>query len=236
MNRLSTRFGTAALVLLAAAASQTRADFMNWTYTSTPNVTGISVGATSPDGGASVSLTNFNNGAGAATIPVVAYVTSTSSTNPITFGPSTNLPPTYNLALTITDGTTHDSGTLNFTGTLAGDLTATSSSVSNSLTPVTSNSLTLDGHTYTVSIPTVTLNDPTKPQSNIMANVTVTDANNPPPPPPPPPPNNGGGGGNVHTAPEPASLMLGSLGFSCFGLGCWWKRLRRRPQQPAEVA
>ena len=52
MNRLSARFGTALLVLLAAAASQTRADYLNWTYTANPNVPGISVGATDPNGGA----------------------------------------------------------------------------------------------------------------------------------------------------------------------------------------
>jgi hypothetical protein len=234
MNHLLTRFGTALLVLLAVAASQIRADYLNWTYTSNPNVAGISVGDHSATGGASVTLTNFNTPqAGAASIPVVAYLTATNSTTPVTFGPSTNLPPTYNLALTITDKSTGDSGMLNFTGKLAGALTATSSSVVASFTPLTSDSLTLDGHTYTVTIPSVTLAAPTSPQQNIMANVSVTNASsggNPP----------GGGTPPVTTGtPEPTSLVLGSLGFSWFGLGCWWKRrsaLRRRPEQPAEVA
>jgi hypothetical protein len=106
-------------------------------------------------------------------------------------------------------------------------LTATTSTVVDSFTPVTSNSLTLDGHTYTVKIPSVTLAAPTSPQENVMASVSVTNAlpgGTPPPPPLPPPhpltqpPSNG--------TPEPTSLLLGSLGFSCFGAGCWWKRRR----------
>jgi hypothetical protein len=223
MKRLSARFGTALVVMLAVAASQVQAEYLNWTYTANPNVAGISVGNNSPKGGAAVTLTNFNTPqAGAASIPVIAYVTSTSSTTPVTFGPSTNLPPTYNLALTITDKSTGDSAKLNFTGSLVGSLTATSSSVVASFKPVTSDSVTLDGHTYTVTIPTVTLAAPTSPQQDIMANVSVTGASTTPP---------GGGGGSsqppTQSTPEPASLLLGSLGFSCFGLGCWWKR--RRP-------
>ncbi|HTU17319.1 MAG TPA: hypothetical protein VMG10_04595 [Gemmataceae bacterium] len=232
MKRLSAPFGIALIVLLAAAASQARADYLNWTYTSTPSVVGVTVGAGSPSGGATVSLTNFNNAAGATSIPVIAYVTSTSVAAP---GVSFNGSSSYNLALTITDGTTHDSGTLNFTGTITGSLSATSSSLVNTLTPVTTNSLTLDGHTYTVSIPNADLLSPNSPQTNIMATVSVSDASqggNPSPqggstPPP------------VQSAPEPTSLVLGSLGFSCFGFGCWWKRrfaLRRRPEQQAEGA
>lgn len=223
MNRLSAPFGTTLFVLLAAAASQARADYLNWTYTSNPNVAGVSVGATSPGGGGSVTLTDFSAAQpGATSIPVIAYVTQTASTAPITFGSSTNTPSTYSLAVTFTDDTTHDSGTLNFTGSIAGSLTATSSSLVNTLTPVTSNSLTLDGYKYTLTIPSVTLAPPTSPQQNIMATVAVA------------PVNSGGGGIGVPIgAPEPASLVLGSLGFSCFGLGCWWKRRSQRLVQAA---
>jgi hypothetical protein len=216
MRRLSAFFGTPLFVVLAAAASSAQADYLNWTYTGIPNVPGIAVNAKSPTGGATVTLTDFNNPhAGAASIPVIAYVTSTAATTPVVFGPSSNSPATYNLALTITDGKTHDSGTLNFTGSIAGSLTATTSSLVNTLTPVSSKSLTLDGHTYTVTIPSVTLAAPTSPQQNIMATVSVSNASS------------GGGtqtGGGTPDAPEPTSLLLGGLGFSCFGLGCWWKR------------
>jgi hypothetical protein len=216
MKRLSALLGTTLLLMLAAAASQARADYLNWTYTSSPNVAGVSVGATSAGGGASVTLTDFNTAQpGATSIPVIAYVTSTSANTPITFGPGVNTPSTYSLALTITDSRTHDSGTLNFTGSLVGSLSATTSSVVNTLTPIGSNTLTLDGNKYTVNIPSATLASPTSPQQNILASVSVTSATSGGPPP-------------VTGVPEPASLLLGSLGFSCFGVGCWWKRRSAR--------
>lgn len=216
MKRLSALFGTVLLLLLAAVP--VRADYLNWTYTANPNVPGISVGSASPSGGASVTLTNFNDPQpGAASIPVVAYVTSTSNTTPIGFNSSA-----FNLALTFSDNTTHDSGTLNFSGSLTGSLSSTTSSVIASFAPVTSNSLTLDGHTYTVTIPSVTLAAPTSPQKDIMANVSVANASSggggvttPPPPPP-----------QVSSTPEPAGLLLGSLGLSCLGVRFWWKRRR----------
>jgi len=211
MKHLSVLFGTALLVLLAAAASQVRAD-LSWTYTASPNVPGIAVNNSSPTGGASVSLVDYNKSQpGGASIPVIAYVTATSNTTPVIFGPSSDSPTTFNLALKITDSN-GDSGTLNFTGSLAGALTATTSSVVASFAPVTSNSISFDGQTYTVSIAPQTLAPPTSPQQNIMASVSVT--------------NGSGSGGTSHGTPEPTSLLLGSLGFSCFGVGCWWKRRR----------
>src|SRR5262249_42899598 len=227
MQRLSSHNLTAVIVLLAAAASQARADFMNWTYTSTPNTPGVAVNAQSPSGGATVQLTDFNNGSAGASIPVIAYTTKTSPTNPITFDPSTAK---YSLALTFTDGTTHDSGTLTFSGAIGGTLSATKSTLVNTLSPASS-SLTLDGHVYTVSIPSTALEAPTSSQQNIAANVTVTDAStgNPPPPPPrsrPPPPTTARGG-VARGARGPTSLVRGGRGGSWPGAGCWWNRPRR---------
>jgi hypothetical protein len=212
MKRFAAIFGTALLVLPATAAGQVRADYLNWTYSSTLNVAGVSVDAGS-NGGASVTLTDVAK-AGTGSIPVIAYETQTSSTTPIDFNNST-----YNLALKITDGN-NASGTLNFTGSLNGALTATTSSVVASFAPVTSNSITFDGHTYTVSIPSLTLAAPTSPQQDIMASVSVANASGgggPPPPPPPPPP---------HGTPEPTSLLLAGLGLSWLGAERWWKRRR----------
>ena len=60
------------LIALAVLCGNTaRADYLNWTYTSNPNVPGISAGALSPNGGALVTLTNFSTPqAGALSIPV----------------------------------------------------------------------------------------------------------------------------------------------------------------------
>lgn len=214
------------LIALALLCGNTvKADYLNWTYTSNPNVPGISAGATSPNGGATVTLTNFSTSqAGAASIPVIAYVTATSSTTPVNFGPSTNSPSTYSLALSITDGAKHDSGTLNFTGSLAGPLTATTSGVVNTLTPVSSNSLTLDGHKYTVTIPSVTLASPTSPQQNILASVSVSNATGPSVVVP----------RAVHpfvtpttSTPEPGSIILACLGISLMGASGVRRSLRR---------
>jgi hypothetical protein len=230
MNRLSVFCGKALLVLLAVAASPVQADYLNWTYTADPNVPGVSVGNTSPSGGASVTLTDFNHPQpGATSIPVIAYVTSSALTTPISFGSSGSTSSMYSLALTITDSTTHDSGTLMFNGSLSGSLSAATSSVVNTMTPVTSKSLTLDGHTYTVTIPTVTLAAPTSPQQDIMANVSVTTAstgggNNGGSNPGGGTPQGGNTGGQGNGTPEPSCLLLGSLGFSLLGVRCLWKR------------
>ncbi len=217
MKSLSARLLTTAIALLAIAAGHARADYLNWSYTSTPSVPGVSVGAQSASGGATVQLTDYTNAAGGTSIPIIAYVTSTGLTTPIAFNPQTS---TYALALKITDNATHDTGTLNFNGSIGGNLSATASSLLNMLTSA-SPSLTLDGHIYTVNIPSVTLAPPTSPQQNILATVSISNVT-------------GGGTGDPHgpsSTPEPTSLVLGGLGFSLFGIGGWWKR-RRHLAQP----
>jgi hypothetical protein len=224
MKHLSARLLTALTALLAATAGLARADYMNWSYSSDSSVPGITVDAKAPSGGAAVQLTDYTKQAGASSIPVLAYVTSTSLTTPINFPQGS----TYGLTLTITDNATHDSGTLTFTGTIAGALSATSSSLTNSFTSSTPPSLKLDGHIYTVSIPTTALADPTKPQQNILASVQVSDVTGGGTKVP-----TGGGpegpsGGGPQGTPEPASLVLAGLGFSLFGAGRWLKGQRGR--------
>jgi hypothetical protein len=232
MKSSSARLAISWFIILAAGASQARADYLNWSYSSDPNVPGVTASPTSPSGGGTVSLTDYTNHAGGLSIPVIAYLTSTSSATPITFNPSGSPSTTYNMALTLTDNATHDSRTLNFNGSIAGTLSATTSTLVNTLAPA-SNSVTFDGHKYTVSIPSVALAAPTSPQQNIFATVHVV------------PTSTGTGGGNQgggntgggntgggHGSggagtPEPTSLVLGSLGFTFVGLGCWRRRRRR---------
>jgi hypothetical protein len=66
-------------------------------------------------------------------------------------------------------------------------LTATTSSVVASFAPVTSNSISFDGHTYTVTIPSLSLDPPNNPQQSILASIAVTDASSGGGTPPPPP-------------------------------------------------
>ena len=115
-------------------------------------------------------------------------------TSPITFNPSSS---TYTLKLAITDNATHDTGTLTFTGSVGGTLSATTSTLTNTFVP-SPNKLTLDGHVYTVTIPPAALAPPTSPQKNILATVSVTNVSN-------------GGGGTPPpsgNSPEPSSLIL----------------------------
>jgi hypothetical protein len=217
MKCLSARLLTVLTALLAVTASHARADYLNWSYTSSPSVPGVSVGTGTSS--ASVALTDYTNQPGALSIPVVAYFTATNSSTPVNFSGST-----YSLALTITDNTTHDHGTLTFSGTISGGLSASHSTLANTFSASSPASLTLDGHTYTVSIPTTNLLSPQTSQANIFATVSVQDVTNNPPPVNNPPP-----GGGTHGTPEPASLVLAGLGFSLLGTGRWWSsRASRR--------
>jgi hypothetical protein len=223
MKRLWAFILIAPIVWLAATASHVRADFMNWSYTTN------AIPPVLTSGTGSVQLTGITTGTAAASIPILGIQDSSAATpgNPDHFNSA------FKVALTITDNTTHNSGTLNLSGMVSGNLTATSSSAVASFSGPSS--LTLGGHVYTVSTPSLNLANSGTPQQTLMANISVTNAptggppTTPTPPPPPPSPPSGPGGG-VKGAPEPASLVLSGLGWSLLGIGGWWKR--RRPSRP----
>jgi hypothetical protein len=208
MHHLPSRLLAFLIASAALAASPARADFMNWSYTTSAVPPGFAVTGPNNNGSGAVQLTPFSKVAGGSTIPVLAYATS--ATVPVRFDPSKS---TYTLTMTITDNTTHDSGSLSFTGAIGGALSPTSSSLTNTFT-VLQKSLTLDGHIYTVTLPaSSSLSGPLTPQQNITATVSVTNS--------------------VASAPEPASLLLGGMGFTALGICGWWRRLRRSEPRPA---
>jgi hypothetical protein len=209
MNYLSARFLAALTVSSLITAGQVRADFMNWSYTTNSVPTGFSVTAPggSSAGGGTIQLTPFGTTAGASTINVLAYTTT--ATAPVTFNAATS---TYTLTMTITDNTTSDSKSLTFTGSIGGGLNPTGSTLVNTFANPTQ-SMTLDGHMYTVTVPSSVALAPPGPQQNITATVSVSNVTGP-------------GGGGVGT-PEPASLVLGTLGFSLFGMSSLCNRFRR---------
>jgi hypothetical protein len=208
MQHLPARLFTCLIVSAALAASPARADFMNWSYSTSAVPPGFAVTGANNEGSGAVQLTPFSNATGGQVIPVLAYVTS--ATVPVTFDPQKS---TYTLNMTITDNTTKDSGNLSFTGSIGGGLTPTSSTLTNTFS-VAQKSLTLDGHVYTVTLPASDpLLNPLTPQRVIIAGVRVSNA--------------------VASAPEPASLLLGGLGFTALGIGSWWRRLRRPEPRPA---
>ncbi|HTU19538.1 MAG TPA: hypothetical protein VMG10_15870 [Gemmataceae bacterium] len=197
------------VALLAAwlSVGQARADYMNWSFSSNAVPPGFSATGANNAGG-TVQLTPYTNVAGSSAITALAY--QTSATGPATFNAANTA---YTLSLTITDNTTHDSGTLTFSGSISGSLSPTTSSLVNTFADP-QQSLTLDGHTYTVTLPpTVPLAAPTSPQQNITAQVSVS-------------------GAGVQGVPEPTSVVLGSLGICLTALGGWWKG-RRRAAGPA---
>ncbi len=203
MNTFSSARFLISLLVLWLAARHARADYMNWSYSTSAVPPGFSVTGANNGSGA-VQLTPFNNVAGGSSIAALAYQTAAST--PVTFSAANT---SYTLTMTITDNATHDSGSLTFVGSISGGLSPTSSSLVNTFA-VTQKSLTLDGHVYTVSLPSsVALASPTSPQQDILAKVNVSN-------------------GGVQSAPEPTSLVLGGLGVCLTGLGSWWKRQRQR--------
>jgi hypothetical protein len=210
MNHLSARLLTALTVSSMIAVGHAQADFMNWSYSTAAVPPGFTASAPGNNGGGTIQLTPYSNVAGASSPNVLAY--QTTATVPVTF---TN--DTYQLTMTIKDNTTGDTGNLTFTGSISGGLSQNSSTLVNTFANPTQ-SLTLDGHKYTVTLPSsTTLAAPGSNQQNIAATVSVSNASG------------GGGGGPPSNTPEPASLVLGGLGFSLLGMGGWWKR--RRPEQ-----
>jgi hypothetical protein len=208
----SARLLASVIGVLALAAGHARADYMNWGYSTSANPPVVSSGT------GTIQLTGVSNGTSGASIPILALQNASagSAGSPDVYNAS------YTLSMTITDNANNDSRTLTLSGLLQGNLTANSSTVTNTLT---GNSVTFGGHTYTVNVPSVTLTPPGQPQQQVNATISVADTSGG---------NTGGTGGNtggtgggVHGAPEPASLVLGALGFSFLGMGCWRNRQRR---------
>ncbi|MGH7172048.1 MAG: PEP-CTERM sorting domain-containing protein [Gemmataceae bacterium] len=200
-----------ALALLLLANTSARADLIAWSYNWSPNAANVSANG-GGSGDLSFSNTAPNNALGASNTVITnihAYSTA-SSTNPATF---TNVPVTFTMRLT--DSASQQSGSLTFTGTLSGTLTANSANVQltypSATTPQT---MTLGGNTYTVSIGTYTPPGPPGASNagSLNAFVTVAPAT---------------GGGGISSVPEPSALVLTGLALPWVGLS-GWRRMRRK--------
>jgi hypothetical protein len=218
-QRLSACLLATLVTLLPAAANSVRADFLDWGYHWNVNTPVISSGT------GSVALAVVQDGSGAATIPAVS-ITTTSAASPI--NPDV-FHANYNLTLTLTDNSSNSSGNLTFAGLINGTLTATGSALTNTFLSPMTQQLTIGQHVYTVTMdPAMTHLLPPGSATPPLLDATVQVANVTP--------NTGGSGGTGGTGgsggtagntPEPASLVLGGLGFSLLGVGSWWKRTRR---------
>ncbi len=135
------------------------------------------------------------------------------------------------IALTITDGT--QNATVNFGLTFTGSLSATSSQISIGFTGPTTESLTVNGNLYTVTLdsivpPGIPGAIPGSVGGQILAGIQVTQGGG----------GGGttgggggttGGGGGTNNAPEPSTMILSVLGAAFFGAGSLrrWRQAKK---------
>jgi len=203
-RRLSNAAGAFLFVCALACPASARADLIPWTYSWSPSSS--TVAATSGPGG--ITLTNEPLVAAQGDSDVVATSLRTFASGPSVFSAAA-----YSLTMQLTDTLSGQSGTLTFTGAFSGTLSSGSSKITNAFTGLTTQTLTLGGNTYTVTLDQY-LHPGSPTASNpggIGGSVTVV----------------GDSVGHPSSVPEPSSLLLAGLG--CSGLLALRFRRRRRP-------
>ena len=196
------------LALLLLAGSPAWAGFVGWDYAWTPSslVVAADSGGT---GGISMTLQAQAHADG--TSDIIATNLRTFSSAPRTI-PDSVAQGNYNLTLSLTDTASGQQGSVSFTGYFKGTFSTTSSEVQNTFTGPTSQTLTLGGHKFTVTIgPYAPPGPPSAANAGtISAHVDVDQDTG----------NNGG------DTPEPSTLVLSCLGVSFLGAAGWrkWKR------------
>jgi hypothetical protein len=219
MKSLAHFFG-ATLGMLILAGVQARGEPIAWDYSWEPSSLVVAA-----DGGGTggVSLTVQAPVSAAGPSDIVASNLRTFSSAPVTT-PDSIAQGNYSLALTLTDTTSGRTGSMNFTGYLAGSFSTTSSNLTNTFTGDTTKELRLGQHKYVVTIgPYAPPGPPGAANAGtISAHVNVERI----------PPDGGDGDDDDddddppddNPVPEPGTLLLSCLGMSCLGVASWRKR------------
>jgi hypothetical protein len=194
--------GTALAFCLAAVA---QADVVDWRYNWTPSSPTIFADS----GDSHIALTNEPTGAATGSSDIVATDITTFSDAPPD-APATFTHKAYSLKLTLTDGATHDTGSVVFAGEFNGKLSSLNANITNTFTSPTTQALELGGNHYTVKIgPYAPPAPPTAANSgSIAAHAEVSVR-------------------VLLEGPEPPGLVLAALGVCGLGLGSARWRARR---------
>jgi hypothetical protein len=204
-------FPATAAALLLLLGGTARAEMVGFSYQWTvlptsvfPGGTGSVTLASAPDGTAQAEL----NKNAPTFIPGATVTTTSSATEP----PDTFDTP-FSMKLHLTDTASGLFGDLDFSGTIAGTLTATASSLTATFDEPFIKTLKLGTHVYKVQIDPALVSLPAPGASSpasIDARVTVAGRIDEPPP-------------TINT-PEPSSLLLAGLGLPLLAAARRWRR------------
>jgi hypothetical protein len=211
MTRLSKALLLAAFAALAFGPGRAHASFVSWSYNWTPSA--LALPADVPGSGG-LSLTNepTKNADGTSDV-VVTNIRGFSSASRSTPDKFTHA--AYNFTLVLTDLASGKAAHMTFSGFFSGTMSATSANIGNTFTGVTTETVSLGGHTYTVTMGNYSPPGPPTASNpgSISAHVGVDEVKGPP----------------IVTgnAPEPSTLLLACFGLSGLGL-TGWRRWRRQ--------
>lgn len=187
-----------ALVLLLGSGAFVRADLIQWGYNWEPGATKISA-----DGGGTghLGLTDAPSNSAAGTSNTVITNLRAFSTAPSS-APDVFNHANFNFTLQLKDLASNQTGTVSFSGFFSGTLTANSANIKANFTSPTTETVTLGGNTYTVTLGTYS--PPGPPGASNAGSLNATVAVTP-----------GSGKGHTSSTPEPSTLVLAGLAFPC---------------------
>jgi hypothetical protein len=205
--------------LLLLAGTSARADLIRWSYNWEPGATKVAA-----DGGGSGYLKLTDEPAKAAAgnsntvVTNIRAFSSASQNRPDLFKHAA-----FSSTLQLKDAASNATGSLTFSGFFSGSITNDNANVKITFTSPTTQTLTLGGNTFTVTMGAYSPPGPPGAVNAGSLNAVVSVA-----------PGNGGGGG-VGT-PEPATLTLAALALPCAGLTGWRRRRKRSMDSQVSVA